>query len=305
MKLVRLALGLFALLPFSTFVSATPAKAQSNCRWDLNGEWVGQRTGNRVMQEMRPGGFMVWVVGAPKPGQAEGDHQFRDQGPGAWTWTFPNGSKTFARMESGGLLRVTNPDGWNETFKRVNPAAVPRCVPAVDAASGASSSQRTAPPASASKPLTGPAGNRIISTITHADMREMIESEGHRVDSVGTYQGTNNTTELKATGVMPDGTRYMIFGKDCDQTGVSRCRQVQFMSSYTDTRVRAEHILDANSWHAAVTTAWFALGGQNYVSFSWEMPLESGVPMRVLRSGFRAFLGNQTKAWSFILGKLN
>lgn len=301
MKLFRLALALCALFPLSTFVSVQPAMAQANCRWDLDGEWVGQRTGNRVMQEMRPGGFMVWVVGTPKPGQAEGDHMFRDAGPKTWTWTFPDGSKTHARLEANGLLRVTNPDGWAETFKRVRPAGPPRCV------GGNSNAVAAAPvqPAGTARPMAGPAGNRVITGITHADMKEMIESEGHTASNFMTYEGDGGARNLQATGTAPDGTRYVIFGKDCDHTGVSRCKVVKFMTVQSDSRLRSDPILQANSQHDAVTTAWFTMDGNNYVSFSWEMPVQDGVPMRVLRSGLRAFLVNQANAWNFVKGKLN
>lgn len=129
MKRTCLLMASLALVPLSTVTIAPSAQAQTNCRWDLNGEWVGQRTGNRVMQLMRSGGFMVWVAGSPKPGQAEWDHMFRDSGPRTWTWIFPDGQKTYARLEANGTLRVTNPDGWTETFKRVDPPTPPQCVP--------------------------------------------------------------------------------------------------------------------------------------------------------------------------------
>lgn len=305
MKSARLLLALAALFPLSAILTASPAAAQAAaCRWDLNGEWVGQRTGNRVMIEMRAGGFVSWVPGAPKPGQDENNNKFNDAGSGAWDLTFPNGMKAIARLE-GGLLRIRNPDGWTDTFNRVRPAGAPRCAPIGGSAAGTAPNRPQTNAALPARPLNGPAGNRIVSGVTHADMKELIESEGHTVKSLGTYQGEGGATNLEAIGVMPDGTRYLIFGKDCSHAGVSRCARVQFMISYTDDRVRAEHILESNSKNDGVNTAWFASDGKTIITFSWQMPMEQGVPMRVLRSGFKDFLLNQAKAWGSIFEKLS
>lgn len=305
MRLVRLALALSALLPLSSLVSVQPALAQANCRWDLNGEWVGQRSGNRVMQEMRPGGFMVWVVGSPKPGQAEGDHMFRDSGPKVWTWTFPDGQKSVARLEANGMLRVTNPDGWSETFKRISPATPPQCL---SPARGSSTSAAASPPmasAPAAKPLAGPAGNRVLYGITHADMKELIESEGHTVVSLGTYAGDGGVTNLKAVGKMPAGLTYSVFGRDCDTAANRSCKRLQFMISYENASVTAEDVVATNSWHDSLNTSMADINGKRMVFFSWHLPVQDGVPMRVIRSGFKGFLTDQAKAWNFILGKRN
>ena len=93
----------------------------ATCLANFEGEWVGERTGNRVNMEMRPGGFVVWAVGTPRPGQADGTALFRLSSVGNWALTFPDRKQSLARLESAGRLRVTNPDGWTDAFKALRP----------------------------------------------------------------------------------------------------------------------------------------------------------------------------------------
>lgn len=144
MRLVRLALALIALFPVSTFFSAQPAMAQANCRWDLDGLWVGQRNGWRVNQKMRPEGFIVWADGVPEPGQNENVFLYKQTGPKTWTHTWPDGTKATASLDANGLLQTVQPSG-RETFKRVRPASPPQCVPVV--AAEASPAQAAVQPA--------------------------------------------------------------------------------------------------------------------------------------------------------------
>ncbi len=301
MRLFCFGLTLAALLLVFGLVSVQPTMAQTaSCRWDLDGFWVGERNGWRVNIKARAGGYVVWADGTPEPGQGVGEFLYRQTGPKHWTYTFPGGVKATMELDAKGLLQTVQPSG-PETFKRVRPAGLPQCVGGSSAAPVAAPAQ----PGKAAQPLAGPAGNRLITGITHADMKEMIESEGHTASYLETFENDGGTRNLQATGTAPDGTRYVIFGKDCDHTGVPRCKRVQFMTIRTDNRLRAEHILAANSQHDAVTTAWFSMNGSYSASFSWQIPVEDGVPMRVLRSGLRAFLINQANAWNFIKGKLN
>lgn len=127
MRIARLLLALFALVPVSTFVSAQPAMAQANCRWDLDGLWVGVRNGWRVNIKARPGGQVVWADGTPEPGQGVGEYLYRDTGPKLWVFTFPDGVKATMQLDAKGLLQTWAPPG-PETFKRVRPAGPPKCV---------------------------------------------------------------------------------------------------------------------------------------------------------------------------------
>jgi hypothetical protein len=118
--------------PGATGVSTVPlsgsvTQTSGPCRWLLDGEWVGQSTGNRVGMEMRGDGFVSWIVGQPKPGQSAQNNLFRDAGPKNWSVTISNGARTQASLLDNGQLKVTNPDGWSETFRRVNPASIPVC----------------------------------------------------------------------------------------------------------------------------------------------------------------------------------
>jgi hypothetical protein len=149
--------GALAFAVFLSLVSATPAAAQTDCAYDMSGEWVGETSGNRVTIEMRPGGFVSWVSGTPRPGQSDNSSLFRSDGPGSWSYSFPNGQKTTALMLGPGLQRITNPDGWSDKFKRVTPA--PECRPgaAVAAASTTPAAATATPPPLNPAPRNTPA----------------------------------------------------------------------------------------------------------------------------------------------------
>lgn len=307
MRLVRLALALIALSPLSAFVFAQPAMAQANCRWDLDGEWVGQRTGNRVMQEMRPGGFMVWVVGSPKPGQVEGDQIFRDAGPKAWTWTFPNGQKTFARLEPSGLLRVANPDGWNETFKRIRPATPPKCVPVAGAAPAparaATPTQATARPSgsgnhpSAAAPALGynPAlaePSRMVRGLNLEDLKALLGSEGYRVTEATVVDGG-----IQVNGVSQNGTKLIVVAGDCQGANNTDCKDLSFIRLYEG--VQGDGYRKASDVSRSTNLAGAYYGSGVLVAGRY-VPIFSGVSMQYLRENLRSLSAKESEVRSIL-----
>lgn len=135
-----LAAGLLAAIFFSV-----SAQAQT----DLSGLWTGRSSGNQVTIEMRPGGFAIIVAGQRRAGQYGDGQFFREASPGLYLFTKPDGNKVKVQVLATDSIRVTNPDGWTDTFTRP-PRAVQRSSP-VSAAPRAVSSPQKLPPARPAK----------------------------------------------------------------------------------------------------------------------------------------------------------
>lgn len=146
------AAALLAFAPFLSFALPPAPAAAQQCAVDLNGDWIGQSSGNRVTIEMRAGGILVYAPGTRNPGQAAGQDLWGQTGADSWAWTFPGGEKAVAQIESDGLLKVTQP-GWNDRFRRVVPA--PPCGQAPSVASATPPSAFSAQPNS--QPMSAPA----------------------------------------------------------------------------------------------------------------------------------------------------
>jgi hypothetical protein len=85
----------------------------------LNGEWQGQSSGNHVRLEVRAGGIFVTPV-SQSAGQTAQGFMYRDSGSGSYRFQFSPGQDSVLQMLGADQLRVTNPDGWTDVFKRVD-----------------------------------------------------------------------------------------------------------------------------------------------------------------------------------------
>ncbi len=153
-SVIRAGMATACAILLSLVVSVAPAAAQVDCRYDVTGEWVGKASGNRVMIEMRPGGFVSWVSGTAPPGPGENDSLFRDAGPGSWSFAPSADGQTTAALQ-GDALRIATADGWTDDFERVTPA--PACNQAAAPPAKLKSLPRTAAvePAPAPVPAAG------------------------------------------------------------------------------------------------------------------------------------------------------
>lgn len=285
MKLFRLALALCAFSPLSTLVSVQPAMAQANCRWNLDGEWVGQRTGNRTMIEMRPGGFFSWIPGQPKPGQSDANNTFREAGPKTWILTFPDGQKTTVRLEPSNMLRITNPDGWTDLFKRVRPAGPPQCVGGNSTAAAAAPAQ----PGGTARPLAGPAGNRASGSTTSgpvrgidlATLRAIVSSEGYSVTEAQVSEGGP-----QVKGVTSSGSSVMAMAGKCTMPAGTNCNDVSFILIF-------QNVTDQGFEKATRISQETTLAGVYYpeaqvLVAGRYVPIYSGVTTQYIRENLRS-----------------
>jgi hypothetical protein len=82
---------------------------------NLNGEWIGKNSGNRVRHEVRPGGILVTPV-TQNVGQAADGFFFSGSGK---TYRFKfTGGDTVMEVLGPDKIRVTNSDGWTDVFTR-------------------------------------------------------------------------------------------------------------------------------------------------------------------------------------------
>ena len=88
----------------------------------LNGEWLGQSSGNRVRLEMQPGGVMVTAL-TQNAGQATTGYLFLESGKRAYRIQAPDGTYAVMQVLGPDKFRTTNPDGWSDVFTRVGASA--------------------------------------------------------------------------------------------------------------------------------------------------------------------------------------
>jgi tetratricopeptide (TPR) repeat protein len=97
---------------------------------NLNGEWLGERSGNRVTLEVQPGGLFFTAV-TQNAAQATTGYLFGESGRGVYKYQFPDGTYAVIQLLGPAQLRVTNPDGWTDVFHRAgSSASVQRASPA-------------------------------------------------------------------------------------------------------------------------------------------------------------------------------
>lgn len=82
---------------------------------NLNGEWIGKNSGNRVRQEVRPGGVLVSPV-TQNAGQSANGFLYSGSGK-TYRFTFPGGDSVMEVLGPD-QFRVTNSDGWTDVFTR-------------------------------------------------------------------------------------------------------------------------------------------------------------------------------------------
>ena len=288
MKSVRLLLALAAMFLVPIVLTAPPAAAQTpDCKWNLDGEWVGQKTGNRVMIEMRSGGFFTWVSGQAKPGQSADNNMFRQLEPRAWAFTFTDGTKSTARLVGNNLLRLTNPDGWTDDFVGT-PA--PRCL---GSAAPPKANAPVAKPPVARRPLSA-FPNPIVRAITIPDMRALAQSEGDVV-----LKDNGNPDSPLVTAETPDGVIYTMLGMLCNQSGVTGCQTLSFNVSYHISGDPAATANAVSIQHWELKLWWIPAdsGGFNLV-FSRVIRLNEGSSMTALRSDLRFLIADQAKAYN-------
>lgn len=97
--------------------SVQPATAASG----LNGEWLGQSSGNRVRIEVRPDGIAIYTV-TENPGQGASGMVFSTSGKDRFVKQFPDGTQALITVLSSGLFHYVGPEGWSDDFKRVGPS---------------------------------------------------------------------------------------------------------------------------------------------------------------------------------------
>jgi hypothetical protein len=85
---------------------------------NLDGEWRGDTSGNRVRITMQAGGYYVAAV-TQNAGQSQGAF-YRQTSTGEYRYTFPDGKESIARVGTDGTMRITNPDGWTDLFRKVS-----------------------------------------------------------------------------------------------------------------------------------------------------------------------------------------
>lgn len=301
----RLALALIALLPFSAFVSAQPASAQANCRWDLDGLWVGQRNGWRVNIKARSNGYVVWADGAPEPGQGVGDFVYKETGLKVWTFTHSSGGKATMRLDAAGLLQTTQPEG-PETFKRVRPATPPKCVPLAGAtpapARTAAAAQTTArSPGSGNRPAAATpaapslgynaalaAPTRMVRGLNLEDVKAIMGSEGYTITDAKAADGG-----IQVDGINANGLRVTALAGNCTVPTVSNCKDLSFMVIFkgitTGGYERATRLSQQTNLFGVFYSGAGILVAGRYV------PIFSGVSMQYLRENLRS-IGEQGAA---------
>ena len=244
MTFLRMLLACLALFPISAFMAASPAMAQAGCQWNLDGEWVGQSSGNRVMIEMRPGGFVSWISGQPKPGQSDANNLFRDAGPKVWSVTFPGGEQTTARLEAGNMLRISNPDGWTDLFK---PVTQPRCLSSGVAAGPSANKPARKPQAVPVVPFDP---NRLVTKIDQGDLAALVRENGDSIVSE-MEQG-----EVSINAVTTGGLHYILVGTACNLPDYGTgCLGIEYQVRYdADANVSIDNINVANQNFRAAKT---------------------------------------------------
>lgn len=236
MKRAHLLLASLALFPVSAFVSAQPAMAQANCNWVLDGEWVGERSTNRVMIEMRPGGFVVWVPGQPKPGQKPGPHFMRQAHPSEWEYIYPDGRRAYFRLENS-KLRVVQPT-FQDVFRPLKP---PKCVPIAGAAKAPS------PPApSKSRNTAAP-----VAVTSDFDLALAAERRGDYVTADRLYRrachaGIGNAcanagilAKHGKLGASNISEAALLYGMGCDFGSAASCFNLGALYEYGEGRPKS------------------------------------------------------------------
>lgn len=306
MKLVRLALALIALSPLSAFVFAQPAMAQANCRWDLDGLWVGQRNGWLVNHKMRGDDFIVWADGTPEPGQGVGEFLYKKTGPRTWVFTHSSGGNATARLEPNGLLYTTQPGG-PETFKRIRPATPPKCVPLAGAAPAparaATPTQATARPSgsgnrpSAAAPALGynPAlaePSRMVRGLNLEDLKALLGSEGYRVTEATVVDGG-----IQVNGVSQNGTKLIVVAGDCQGANNTNCKDLSFIRLYEG--VQGDGYRKASDVSRSTNLAGAYYGSGVLVAGRY-VPIFSGVSMQYLRENLRSLSAKESEVRSIL-----
>jgi hypothetical protein len=120
--------ALAAIAAVLLMVSSSAGMARSSP--DLAGEWTGESSGNHVTIKMKTGGFSVVFAQQQRAGQADGSMFFREAGSGTYIHTFDTGGDAVVKVLGPDSIRVTNPDGWTDVFRRPQRAQAIQATPA-------------------------------------------------------------------------------------------------------------------------------------------------------------------------------
>jgi len=137
--------ALAAIAAVLLMVSSSAGMARSSP--DLTGEWTGESSGNHVTIEMKTGGFSVVFAQQQRAGQADGSMFFREAGSGTYVHTFDTGADAVVNVLGQDSIRVTNPDGWTDVFRRPHRAEAVQSAPAPIQKSTTKSAKQDALPA--------------------------------------------------------------------------------------------------------------------------------------------------------------
>lgn len=212
---------------------------------------------------------------------------FRDTGPRAWTWTFPDKTKSFARLEANGTLKVTNPDGWTDTFKRVRPATPPKCVPL--AGTGAATAKAGFVPANGSAIATSPrlaAPGRIVKRVGLEDIKAIAVAEGLTITETN---DRGATVVVRATAA--NGDPVQIMGHSCGADGVPGCKSLSM--AFHDAVPGGIPLERVNRASADYLTHVFYLDDKRTVAAIRYLPLFDGTSIGVVRGNLRMLIDIQ------------
>ena len=126
--------------------------------------------------------------------------------------------------------------------------------------------------------------NRIVDSIEAADLTQVVQAMGHRVEAYG----ENGDRSLRA--VTPNGLQYFLIGTACDQGGVSGCRGVIMQVRVeAPERTTLNSLLRASDRHAPLNI-WVNQEAR-IIGFSRYVVLDGGVTMGNLAANLNVLLG--------------
>lgn len=82
---------------------------------ELNGEWLGQQSGNRVRIKVQSDGVYVTPI-SNNSGQSSNGYLYRKNGQGSYRFDFDDSQHSVVQVLGPKRMRVTNSDGWADIF---------------------------------------------------------------------------------------------------------------------------------------------------------------------------------------------
>lgn len=125
---------------------------------------------------------------------------------------------------------------------------------------------------------------RVITTVTKADLRLLVTLEGHTIIAEDFYDVPS------VRGKTKDGLIFQLFGSGCtEETKRGICSNVLMQIRYDDdARVTLDGINEANFREASVSTWWDQ--GEKTVGFTRFVVLDGGVTLMNLRHNLRTLI---------------